>query len=107
MSAATRSGPFQCGRNLESTTGFHKCPAVLKPAFLVEIDGKEKTRLVLEQGINTCDERFTGVITSREMSTDDLVGHWKKLSILTLRTLDSWLLADTANPFIATGRCVT
>ena len=107
MSAAAGSGPFQCGWNAKSTTGFHECPAVLTPAFLVKIDGKEKTRLVLKHGINACNEPFTGVITARKMPTDYFVCHWKKLPILTLRALNSRLFADAANPFIAAGRRVT
>src|SRR6185295_10057680 len=104
MSAATGSGPFQCCRNAKSTTGFDKCPTVLDPAFLVEIDGKEKTCLVLKHGVNACNERFADVIKSREMPTNHLVGQQQKLSILALRALNPRLLADTANPFVAAGR---
>ena len=103
----TGPGPLQCGRNGKSTTGFHKCPAVLAPAFLVKIDGEEETGLVLKHGINASNEPFAGVIKSREMPADHLVGQRQKLSKLALRALNSRLLADTTNPFIAAGRRVT
>ena len=104
MPATAGAGSFQSGRNSKGTTRFHECQAVLAPALLIEVGRKEEARLVLKHGINARDERLAGVIESRQVPADHLVRQWKELSILALRALDSWLLADTPNPFVAARR---
>src|SRR2546426_5236119 len=107
MPATTRPGSFQHSRNAHGTAGLEKCPSVLAPAFLIEIDGQEKTRLVLKHWINACDKRLTRLIKTRQVPTNHFIGHWKKTLVLAVRALDSRLLADASNPFIAAGRRVT
>ena len=86
---------------------FPQMPDCLRSNLLVEIDSQEKTGLVLKHWVNACDERLAGAVNSRKVPMDHLVCHGEKLSILTLRALNTWFLTDTANPFIAAGRRVT
>src|SRR6185295_13654337 len=87
--------------NAKGTTRFHECAAVLAPALLIKVRRKKKARLIPKHRVNARDERLAGLIRSRQMPSDDLVGQRQKLSILTFRALDARLLADTANPFVA------
>ena len=103
----TGPGSFQHSRNAHGTAGLQKCTSVLAPALLIEIDGQEKARLVLKHGVNACDKRLAGWIKSRQMPTNHFISHRKKPSMLAVRALDSWLLADTSNPLIAAGGRVT
>src|SRR5213078_826528 len=76
-------------------------------AFLIEISGEEKTRLVLKHRVYAGDKRLTGWIKSRQMPTNYFISDWKKTLMLAVRALDTRLLADASNPLIAAGGCVT
>jgi len=106
MPAMTRPGSFQHSRNPNGTAGFQKCTSVLAPAFLVKIDGQEETRLVLKHRVNARHKRLTRLIKSRQVPTNHFISHWKKTLMLAIRALDSRLLTDASNPFIAAGRGV-
>src|SRR2546422_7097746 len=80
---------------------------VLAPAFLIEISGEEKTRLVLKHRVYAGDKRLTRWIKSRQMPTNYFISDWKKTLVVAVRALDTRLLTDASNPLIAAGGCVT
>ena len=107
MPAMTRPGPFQHSRNFHSTAGLQKCTRVLAPAFLIEIDGQEKARLVLKHRVNAGDKRLTRWIKARQVPANHVIGDRKKTLVPAVRALDSRFLADASNPLIAAGGGIT
>ena len=107
VSATAGAGSLQYGLNAKCATRFHECPTVLAPALLIEVSHKEEAGFIQKHGVDARDERLAGLIRTGQVPSDYFVRQWQELLILALRTLDSRLLADTSNPFIATGGRVT
>src|SRR2546421_9375241 len=103
MPAMTGPRPFQHSRNAHGAAGLQKCTGVLAPAFLIEIDGQEKARLVLKDRVNAGDKRLPRWIKSRQVPANHLMGDRKKTLVPAVRALDSRFLADASNPLIAAG----
>ena len=90
----------------QATARVEKGRGILAPVGLVEVDGQEAARLVLEAA-GRRPRRRAGPSASRprQMPADDLVGHRQEPTMRALGALDAGLLADAAHPLVrARGR---
>jgi hypothetical protein len=52
------------------------------------------------------DEIFASTIASGKVPPNDFVGYRKEMLVWTIRTLNPWLFANAAHPFVCAGRRV-
>src|SRR5262245_49040291 len=107
MPAIAGPRPFQGGWQVEPAACFEEGACVLLPTLPVEIDGQEITGLVLEHGINPDNEVAVLIVPARKMPANHFVADRKEAPVWAIGTLNSWLLAQTPNPFVCASRRVT
>jgi len=86
---------------------FLQSSRVFPPTVLVEVSGEKETRLVLDHRVDTGHKRLSGVVTAGQVPPNYIVGGGKEAAVRAIRTLDSWFLADAADPLVRTCRGVS
>jgi hypothetical protein len=82
-------------------------PRVIRPPFLVEIRGKEPTRLVLQQWINSGDKIAGARVAAAQMFFDDIVGGRDERLMRAFSTFHRRLAANSFRPFIEASRRIS
>jgi hypothetical protein len=101
--ASSRAGALEGGWKVQPATRVKKCGRIFLPSGLVEINGKEETRFVPQQGIDAGDKGLPSGVVAREVPPNHVVGHRKESTVGTFGALDAWLLADATHPLVGAG----
>src|SRR5205085_12645810 len=99
VSTVARSGAFHGHRNVNCPAGLDERSNVLLPGGLIEVDGEEPARLILQQWVDSHN------VTTSQVVENHLVVHRCEGLVWALAELDLREIANPANELILTGRC--
>ncbi len=97
VSAVAGPGAFDGHRNVHCPAGLGKCPDIVLPGGLVEVNREEPAGLVFEQRVDPHD------VTAPQMVEDHPVVDRRKGLVRALAALDLRKIADPAHELVRTG----
>src|SRR5687768_15072778 len=107
MSPVARPRTFQHGRQPQLCCCCKECLRVHLPGIAVKVRCQKEAGFVLEHRIYAHHEVAALRVAAGKVPRNNLIGNRKELAVWTIRTLDARLLANPADPFVATSRRIS